>query len=161
MWGYCSGKNSDHHKTMENEQTRRTATRRACTSRICSLFLKELTNNLWTNVPWKRWPLPLQLSRRSCTTITSRRIRSRTGMIFLRLNHTGRSSNNTNYQRKPKENTNRPRRMQQIRSTATTLGLTGTRRQKKNGRRWSRTLWTEASGRRLGIGWIDPSGGFR
>ena len=32
MWGYCSGKNSDHHKTMENEQTRRTATRRACTS---------------------------------------------------------------------------------------------------------------------------------
>jgi len=32
MWGYCSGKNSDHHKTMENDQTRRTATRRACTS---------------------------------------------------------------------------------------------------------------------------------
>ena len=24
-------------------------------------------------------------------------------MIFLRLNHTGRSSNNTNYQRKPKK----------------------------------------------------------
>ena len=26
-----------------------------------------------------------------------------------RLNHTGRSSNNTNYQRKPKKNPNRPR----------------------------------------------------
>ena len=29
--------------------------------------------------------------------------------IFLRLNHTGRSSNNTNYQMKPKKNLNRPR----------------------------------------------------
>ena len=29
--------------------------------------------------------------------------------IFLRLNHTGRSSNNTNYQRKPEKNPNRPR----------------------------------------------------
>ena len=43
------------------------------------------------------------------TSITSRRIRSRTGTIFLRLNHTGRSSNNTNYQRKPKKNPKRPR----------------------------------------------------
>ena len=68
-------------------------------------------------------------------------------------------SNNTNYQRKPKENPNRPRRMQQ-RSTTTTFGLAGTRRQLKNGRRWSRTLWIEASGWRLGIGWIDPSGGY-
>ena len=42
--------------------------------------------------------------------------------------------------------------MQQIRSTATTLGLPGTRSQLKNGRRWRRTLWIEASGRRLGIG---------
>ena len=33
MWGYCSGKNSDHHKTMENEQTRRTATRHYSTSK--------------------------------------------------------------------------------------------------------------------------------
>src|SRR6185437_5305864 len=31
--------------------------------------------------------------------------------------------------------------MQQIRSTATTLGLPGTRSQLKNGRRWSRTLF--------------------
>ena len=29
MWGYCSGENSDHHKTMEIKQTRRTTTRRA------------------------------------------------------------------------------------------------------------------------------------
>jgi len=137
--------------------------RRKCygqNSRICSLLLKELTKNLWRNVPWKRWPLTLQLSRRSCTIITSRRIRSRTGTIFLRLNHTGRSSNNTNYQRKPKENPYRPRQMQEIRSTATTLGLASTRRQSKNGRRWSRILWTVASGRRLGIGRIDPSGGY-
>ena len=106
--------------------------RRKCygqNSRICSLFLKELTKNLWRNVPWKRWPLPLQVSRRSCTPITSKRIRSRTRMIFLRLNHTRRSSNNTNYQRKPKKNPNRPKWMQQIRSTATTLGLPGTRSQ--------------------------------
>ena len=32
MWGYCLGKNSDHHKTMEIEQTRRTGTRSASTS---------------------------------------------------------------------------------------------------------------------------------
>ena len=100
-------------------------------SRICSLFLKELMKNLWRNVPWKRWPLPSQVSRRSCTPIISRRIRSRTRTIFLKLNHTGRSSNNTNFQRKPKKNPNRPRRMQQIRSTATTLGLLGTRSQSK------------------------------
>ena len=80
--------------------------------------------------------------------------------IFLRLNLTGRSSNNTNYQRMPKENLNRPRQMHQRRSTTTTLGLPGTRSQLKNGRRWSRTLWIEASGRRLGIGRIDPSGGY-
>ena len=39
--------------------------------------------------------------------------------------------------------------MHQRRSTATTLGLEGIKRQLKNGRRWSRTLWIEASGRRL------------
>ena len=36
---------------------------------------------------------------------------------------------NTNYQRKAKENPNRPRQMQQIRSIATTLGLPGSRSQ--------------------------------
>ena len=103
---------------------------------------------------------PLQLSRRSCTPITSRRIRSQIGMIFLRLNLTRRSSNNTNYHRKPKKNLNRPRQMHQRRSTATTLGLEDIRRQLKTGRRWSRTLWIEASGRQLGNDWIDPSGGY-
>ena len=38
------------------------------------------------------------------------------------------------------KNPNRQRRIQQIRGTATTLGLAGTRSQLKNGRRWSRTL---------------------
>ena len=49
--------------------------------------------------------------------------------------------------------------MQQIRSVATALGLAGTRNQLKNGRTWSRTLWIEASGRRLGIGRIDQMDG--
>ena len=42
MWGYCSGKNSDHHKTMENDQTRRTATRRACKSHQKEMLWAEL-----------------------------------------------------------------------------------------------------------------------
>ena len=45
------------------------------------------------------------------------------------VSHTGRTLNNINYQRKPKKNPNRPRWMQQIRSTATTLVLPGTRSQ--------------------------------
>ena len=40
------------------------------------------------------------------------------------------------------------------------LGAVGYKKSVKNGRRWSRTLWIEASGRRLGIGRIDPSGGY-
>jgi hypothetical protein len=40
------------------------------------------------------------------------------------------------------------------------LGAGGYKKAIKNGKRWSRTLWTEASGRRLVIGWIDTSGGY-
>ena len=40
------------------------------------------------------------------------------------------------------------------------LGAAGYKKSIKNGRRWSRALWIEASGRRLGIGRIDPSGGY-
>ena len=40
------------------------------------------------------------------------------------------------------------------------LGAAGYKKSVKNGRRWSSTLWIEASCRRLGIGRIDPSGGY-
>ena len=80
-------------------------------------------------------------------------------MIFLRLNHTGRSSNNINYQRKPKKS-------EQAKVNAANkkyshhLGAGEYKKAIKNGRRCSRTLWTEATGRRLGIGRIDPSDGY-
>jgi len=40
------------------------------------------------------------------------------------------------------------------------LGAAGYKKSVKNCRRWSRTLWIEASSRRLGIGRIDLSGGY-
>ena len=70
---------------------------------------EEVDQELVKKCALKKMGLAFELSRRSCTSITSRRIRSQTGMIFLRLNNTGRSSNNTNYQRKPKKNPNRTR----------------------------------------------------
>ena len=40
------------------------------------------------------------------------------------------------------------------------LGAAEYKKSIKNGRRWSRTFWIEASGRQLGNGWKDPSGGY-
>ena len=49
----------------------------------------------------KKMALAFATFKKKLYNNSSRRIRSRTRTIFLRLNHTGRSSNNTNYQRKP------------------------------------------------------------
>jgi len=50
----------------------------------------------------KKMALAFATLKKSCSPITSRRIRNRTGTIFLKLNLTGRSSNSTSYLRKHK-----------------------------------------------------------
>ena len=84
MWGYCSGKNSDHHKAMENDQPEEQQhTVPAHQKEMLWAELKDMftlpegvNEELVKKCALKRWPLHLQLSRRSCSPITSRRIRS-------------------------------------------------------------------------------------
>ena len=135
---FRSPQDSGNRAIHKNNNTMCLHTRRKCYGenwRICSHFQKEWMKNLWSSVPWRRWPLHLQHSRKSCSPITSRRITNRTGMIFLKLNLTGRSSNSTSYPRMCKKNLKQPRRMRHKRSTVTTLGQVGIRRQLRNGRR--------------------------